>query len=349
MKNRWMRLKSAPYFTGLTLFGIILLLNIIIQTPVKFFTANNINSIVAKNMPLMIITISQGFLMMSGVIDFSVGVQVSLSNVIAIMVPQTFGTPVWVGWLLGVAGCVAISLINGLITTYLRIPTLLSCYAMVFVVKGLNVLIMPKPQGTIPAVIYRTYDSVLLGFFPFSALVLVAVLLFWAYLRRTRFAKALYATGGNLLHAYSSGVNTSATRMKTYLIAGVLNGIAGLCMTAMTASGDPNAGEVYGLKTVAACILGGITLSGGWGSVYCALYGALVLILTQNGVSQLFNVMCRRIPNFSVTTYWQNFASDLIILLALVLTVFTNRAMLNSIKQGMKYISKKEEAKPDEA
>ena len=126
--------------------------------------------------------------------------------------------------------------------------------------------------------------------------------------------------------------------MKTYLIAGVINGIAGLCMTAMTASGDPNAGEVYGLKTVAACILGGIALSGGWGSLSCAFFGALILVLTQNGVSQTFNLLCRRISGFSVTTYWQNFASDMIILLALVLTVFANRAMMNSFRQQMKYL-----------
>lgn len=345
MKKSLLRLKSAPYFSGLMIFLFIFALNVVIQTPEKFFYVNNINTIIAKNTPLILITMSQGLLMMSGVVDFSVGAQVSLGNVIAIMLPQTFGTPLWVSWVLAVLACVAVSLFNGLITTYLRIPVLLSCYAMVFVVKGLNVLIMPKPQGTVPSYIYKTYDSLLLGFLPFSALILAGVLLFWVYLKRTRFGRALYATGGNLRHAYSSGVNTSATRMKTYLIAGVINGIAGLCMTAMTASGDPNAGEVYGLKTVAACILGGIALSGGWGSLSCAFFGALILVLTQNGVSQTFNLLCRRIPGFSVTTYWQNFASDMIILLALVLTVFANRAMMNSIKQQIKYLALREEKK----
>ncbi len=339
MKRLLYRLKTAPYFTGLILFLTILALNVVIQTPARFFSAANINSLVAKNLPLILITMSQGLLMMSGVIDFSVGVQVSLSNVIAIMIPQSLGLPIWVGWLCAVAGCVAVSAFNGFITTYLRIPVLLSCYSMVFVVKGLNVLIMPKPQGSVPPVIYKTYDSVLLGFLPFSALILAAVLLFWLYLKRTAFAKALYATGGNLRHAYSSGINTSAVRMKVYLIAGVINGIAGLCMTAMTASGDPNAGEVYGLKTVAACILGGISMSGGWGTLSCALYGALLLILTQNGVSNLFNFLSRAIPGFSVTNYWQNFASDLIILLALILTVFTNKAMMGSIKKQADYLA----------
>ncbi len=339
MKKALYKMKSAPSFTGLILFLVILCLNIAIQTPVKFFMASNINSILAKNLPLILITLSQGLLMISGVIDFSVGVQISLSNVIAIMIPQTFGAPIWLGWLCAVGGCVAISLFNGVVTTYLRIPVLLSCYAMVYVVKGLNVLIMPKPQGTVPAVIYKTYDSLLLGFIPFSALILAALLLSWLYIKRTRLAKAIYATGGSLLHAYSSGINTSATRMKVYAMAGVLNGVAGLCMTAMTASGDPNAGEVYGLKTVAACILGGIAMSGGWGTLSCALYGALILILTQNGVSNLFNLMCRMIPGFSVTTYWQNFASDLIVLIGLVLTVFTNKAMLGSIKKQVNYLA----------
>ena len=68
-------------------------------------------------------------------------------------------------------------------------------------------------------------------------------------------------------------------------------------------------------------------------------------MLTQNGVSQTFNLLCRRIPGFSVTTYWQNFASDMIILLALVLTVFANRAMMNSIRQQIKYLALREEKK----
>lgn len=344
MKKFLNRIKATPYFSGLILFLFIVLLNVIIQTPAKFFTAKNINSIIAKNLPLILITLSQGLLMMSGVIDFSVGVQVSLSNVIAIMIPQTFGVPIWFGWLCAVVGCVVISLFNGMVTTYLRIPVLLSCYAMVFVVKGLNVLIMPQPQGSVPSFIYKTYDSILFGFIPFSSLILVAVLLFWVYIKKTKFARYIYATGGNLQHAYSSGVNTSATRMKVYLISGIINGIAGLCMTAMTASGDPNAGEVYGLKTVAACILGGISMSGGWGTLSCALYGALILILTQNGVSHLFNLMSRTIPGFSVTTYWQNFASDMIILLALILTVFTNKAMVGSITKQAKYLALGEKA-----
>lgn len=339
MKRTIYKLKSSPSYPGLTLFLVILVMNIVIQTPGRFFMAANLNSILAKNMPLILITLSQGLLMLSGVIDFSVGVQVSLSNVIAIMIPQTFGTPIWLGWLCAVAGCVLISLFNGFVTTYLRIPVLLSCYAMVYVVKGINVLIMSKPQGTVPSVIYKTYDSLLLGFLPFSALILVSVLLFWGYLRRTAFSKAIYSTGGSITHAYSSGINTSATRMKVYAIAGLFNGLAGLCMTAMTASGDPNAGEVYGLKTVAACILGGIAMSGGWGSLYCALYGALVLILTQNGVSSLFNLLSRVIPNFAVTTYWQNFASDMIILIGLIMTVFSNKAMLRSMKEQMKYLT----------
>ena len=336
MKEAFRKLKKTPAFTGLILFLIILLLNILIQTPGKFFTALNINSLMAKNMPLILITLSQGLLMMSGVIDFSVGVQISLSNVVAIMIPQTFGAPLWVGWTCAVLACVLISLFNGFVTTYLRIPVLLSCYAMVYVIKGINVLIMSKPQGSIPSVIYKTYDSVLFGFLPFSTLILIVVMLGWVYLKRTKFAKAIYATGGNIAYAYASGVNTSAVRMRVYAMAGVINGIAGLCMTAMTASGDPNAGEVYGLKTVAACILGGIAMSGGWGTLSCALYGSLILILTQNSVSNLFNYFSRTIPGFSVTSYWQNMASDLIILVGLILTVFINKVSLPSAKKRLK-------------
>jgi ribose/xylose/arabinose/galactoside ABC-type transport system permease subunit len=141
--------------------------------------------------------------------------------------------------------------------------------------------------------------------------------------------------GGNERNAYANGINIVATKLKMYLLEGIYVGIAGFCLTAMTGAGNPIMGESYGLRSISACILGGVSLAGGWGTMACALYGSGFLVLIQNTVFQIFNLLPRIIPGFKATSYWQNFVSDSIILIGLAATVFTNKVQRNALKEGI--------------
>jgi ribose/xylose/arabinose/galactoside ABC-type transport system permease subunit len=252
------------------------------------------------------------------------------------MLPTMFpGFPLPLAWLIALVGAVAIALCHGAIVAVLRIPPLLTSFCMIYIVKGINLLIMPKPQGKVPPVIYQNYDRNLLGFLPVSALVLVFCYLIWAYLRRTTTIKHVYAVGGSERNAYANGINTTSTKLKMYALEGVYVAFAGFCLTAMSAAGNPIMGESYGLRSISACILGGVSLAGGWGTMACAHYGAGFLVLIQNTVFQLFNLLPRLIPGFVATSYWQNLVSDSIILLGLVATVFTNKAQAAALKEGL--------------
>jgi ribose/xylose/arabinose/galactoside ABC-type transport system permease subunit len=206
---------------------------------------------------------------------------------------------------------------------------------MIYIVKGINLLIMPKPQGKIPSVIYLTYDKIFFGFIPFSALVILFAYLMWFYLRHTPTMKHVYAVGGNERNAYANGINTVVTKIKMYILEGVFIGIAGLCLTAMSAAGNPIMGESYGLRSISACILGGVSLAGGWGTMACALFGSGFLILIQNTVFQLFSLLPKIIPGFVATSYWQNLVSDSIVLVGLAATVFTNKVQRDTFKAGL--------------
>ncbi len=336
MRNALLRAKRSPAYTGFVLFIIVLIINLVIQTPFKFFSMDNISLLFAKNTPLVLVTMGQLLLMLLGIIDISIGVQMSLANVLSVMLPILFpGMPLVVAWLLAFGAVVGIATLNGVIVSYLRIPPLLAGFAMIYIVKGLNLLIMPKPQGSVPEVIYKTYDSALLGVIPFSAVVIVIAVLIWMYLKKTPVMRHVIAVGGNERNAYATGINTQLTKVKMYAMAGVFTAAAGLCLTAMSGSGNPIMGEPYGLRSICACILGGVALAGGWGTMACALYGSGFLILIQNTVFQIFNLLPQIIPGFTATTYWQNLVSDGIILLGLVATVFTIKAQRDALKEGI--------------
>ncbi|HVI40166.1 MAG TPA: ABC transporter permease [Anaerovoracaceae bacterium] len=336
MISQFESFRRSPAFTGFVLFSLVLLLNIALQGPENFFTASNFGLLLEKNTPLILVTMAQAMLMLLGMIDISIGVQLSLVNVIAIMLPQELGVPWPIAWAAGILSVMLIAAINGLFVAYMRIPSLLSSFAMIYIVKGINVIIMSKPQGTVPEVVWRTYSSEIGGVIPITFLIIAIIFLLWIYMKKTSYMKHVYAVGGNERNAYASGINPARVKMKAFLISGFITGIAGLCLTAMSASGNPLMGEAYGLKSIAACILGGIALSGGWGTMSCALFGSGFLVLIQSSVYYLFKLLYVWIPGFQVTTYWQNLVSDGIILLGLVATIFTAQTQRAAFKTGLK-------------
>lgn len=333
MKQLYSKFKKSPAFIGFILFTMMLILNLIIQGPASFFAVKNIASLFKNNTPLILITMGQLMLMLVGVIDISLGFQMSLANVLAIMIPIFMPSiPLPLAWLLAFIIVVLVATLNGIIVSFTRIPPLLAGFAMIYVIRGVNVLIMPRPQGVVPPIIYQTYDLRVFGFIPFSFFILLGAFLFWAFLKRTKFMKHVYAVGGNERNAFASGINTKWVKVKVYVVAGCYTALAGLALTAMTASGNPIMGESYGLRSISAAIIGGVSIAGGWGTMSSAFYGAGFFIIIQNVVFRIFSALPRYIPGFSATTYWQNLVFDIIVLLGLVITILSMRHQENRIK-----------------
>lgn len=336
MRQLFAKFRKSPAFVGFVLFVLMLVLNIVIQGPESFFSVRNIGSLFKNNTPLILVTMGQVMLMLVGVIDISIGLQMSLANVLAIMLPIYFpAIPLPLAWLLAFLIVVLVAAINGIVVSFTRIPPLLAGFAMIYIIKGINILIMPRPQGSVPPIIYQTYDMRVLGFIPFSAFVLLGAYLFWAYLKRTKLLKHVYAVGGNERNAFASGINTPWVKVKMYIVAGCYTGLAGLALTAMTASGNPIMGESYGLRSISAAIIGGVSIAGGWGTMASAFYGAGFFVIIQNVVFRIFSMIPRYIPGFTATTYWQNLVFDIIVLFGLVTTILSMRHQENRVKKEL--------------
>lgn len=333
LQRKWASFRRQPAFTGFCLLMAVLVLNIIIQTPSKFFTANNIRILCSKNAPLILTCMGQAVLMMCGLLDLSTGIQLAFVNVITIMIPQELGVPVALGWIAGLLGGVLVSAFCGFCIVKLRLPAMLTTFSITYIIKGVNVLIMSEPQGKVDKIIWKTYDSMVLGIIPFAALIILLVLLIWQYIRRTPFGKHIYAVGNNPRNAYAIGINPEKIQMEAFIIKGFIVGLAGLCLTASNASGNPLQAEEYGLRSLSACILGGMNF-GGWGSMSCGLLGGSFLVIVQNTVYYLFNFLTKAISGLMINSYWQNLVSDIIIFLGLMATIITTKAQRETLKQG---------------
>jgi ribose transport system permease protein len=327
------RFRRTPAFAGFTLFLFVFVLNILVQGPGQFFSARSLNTLFSKNMPLLLTTMAMAPLLIAGTLDISIGIQLALVNVVSIMVAQEWGVSLFVGFAMGMVASLLASALCWMLVSVVRLPAMLASFSLIYIVRGVNVLVMPNPQGRVPAAFYKTYDSLIGGVIPFSALILILVLVVWLYLMRTKFGRNIYAVGGNPRNAFAAGINPVWVQFEAFMIKGVIAGLAGISLTLMTASGNPLQGEAYGLRSLSACIIGGLGF-GGWGSMACAVFGAGFLVMIQNTVYYFFNLLFRLIPGFTVTSYWQNLVSDVIIFLGLLMTIVTAKGQREALKQG---------------
>ena len=344
VKASYSRFSRSPAFAGFILFLFALILNIALQGPTNFFSPSGLSVLFSTNIPFLLIVIAQGILLMSGTMDISIGIQLALVNVVTIMTVQEWGVHFVVGSMFGITAALVASVVIWFMISILRLPDLLAGFAMTYIVRGVNIFIMNIPQGSIDRALFRAYNSLLLGFIPASAIALVLVLLVWSYFKRTAFGTHIYAVGANPQNAYAAGISPVRVQFQAFMIKGFITGIAGICLTLMTASGDPLTAEAWGLRSLAAAIIGGFTF-GGWGTVACAVFGAGFLIMIQNSVYFFFSLLGRLIPGLWITSFWHNFIADAIIFLGLLTTIITVRGQRESLRINLeKHYMKRGEA-----
>ena len=334
LKDAFRQFRRTPAFTGFSLFIVAIILNALVQGPAKFFSPRSFNTLLSTNLPFLLVVMGQSVLLIVGTLDISIGIQLALVNVVVIMTIQEWGVSFWAGCLFGILASVVISLILWVCVSIFRLPALLASFSMTYIIKGINLLIMSVPQGKIEKIYYRTYDKLLFGFIPVSLLILLFALLIWAYFKRTRFGTNIYAVGSDRRNAFAAGISPKVVTLQAFMVKALFVGLGGICLTLLTASGNPIQAEDYGIKSLSAAIIGGLGF-GGWGSMACGLFGGGFLIIIQNTVYYFFTLLYKMIPGFSVTTYWHNFVSDIIIFLGLLMTIVTAKEQRESLKQGI--------------
>jgi ribose transport system permease protein len=249
-----------------------------------FLDPNNLLNIVRQTAMIAIMAVGMTFVLSAGEIDLSIGAVAGLTSVTTALALAKFGL---IGGICGgVLTGIVVGTVNGLLTTRVGIPSFLVTLAMMGIAKGAAMWV--SATAAVP-ILNKTYYSV----FGSGNLGPVPGLLIWALiaaaighvaLRKTTFGRKVLATGGSETAARFTGIKTHNIKMQVLVISSVTAALAGMLYAGRLRSGRFQLGEGDELSVIAAAVLGGTSLFGGFGSVVGSIMGALMIGLINNGL-----------------------------------------------------------------
>jgi ribose transport system permease protein len=240
-------------------------------------TPNVVQTAANKGVLLAFVAMAQSLVVMTAGIDLSVGMVFTLTNCLASAL--VFGSAAQVG--LGIVAVLLVGLlcgaINGLIVIYGRLQPIVATIATSAAYFGVALWIRPTPGGQVDEDLSEALTGKLFDLVPASLVaLLVVVVLIWIPYSRSTIGRAAYAAGSSEAAAYMSGVPIRRAKFTAYTLSGLLASIGGLYVTFFTQTGDAAyaSGNAYTLYSIAAVVLGGVSLFGGSGSAIGAIFGA---------------------------------------------------------------------------
>ena len=219
-----------------------------------------------------------GVLMIAGDFDLSVGNNYIFSSIVTAQL-ATNGMNVWVAALIGLLIGTGIGLLNGLLTLWLKIPSFITTLgtsffwlAATFFVHGAS------SQSFTPDPAFATLTAGSVGVIPATFLwwVVLAVA-FWGLLERNRIGNHIFAAGGNKQAAVATGVRVNRTKLLAFALAGTTAALGGILAASYIGNIAPSNGEALPLEAIAACVIGGLALTGGRGTILGTVLGSALI------------------------------------------------------------------------
>jgi ribose transport system permease protein len=276
------------------------------------FTLYELNTDTAAAMTLILAATGQTIVLMRGGIDLSIGGMISLGTAIA---ATRFGQdPTNIAlWSVGIVVLgFLVGSVNGLLISVLKLQPFLVTLATWSILSGCALLLLPVDGGSFPGwwigIGYMEWLGVAAPVW-----LLIVLLLFWYWFARTSAGIEIRATGSNEKSAFLSGVSVLRVNLVTYGLSGAFAALAALYLTTQVGAGSPTIGKDYVLPSVAAAVVGGVSLFGGKGTLIGTVIGAFILTLIGNLVF-----------SFHVSNYWQPVVSGLVLLIAVLTSSLAN-------------------------
>ncbi|RFU49851.1 ABC transporter permease [Paraburkholderia sp. DHOC27] len=275
-----------------------------------FLTWGNIADVLRQSSINGILAVGMTYVVLTGGIDLSVGSTLALAGMVsASVVTGAHPHGIALGLFAGLAVGAAVGAVNGIVVARLAVPSFVATLGMLSVARGLTFIYNDgMPIADLPNGLLTVGTGTLAGI-PVPVIVFAAVVaLFWFALRYTTYGRYVYAVGGNVRSAKTSGISTRKIIFSVYMLGGLLAGLAGIVLAARTTSALPQAGLSYELDAIAAVVIGGTSLSGGSGSLGGTVVGALLIGVINNGLNLL-----------GVSSYYQQVVKGIIIVGAVLL------------------------------
>lgn len=309
-----------------------------------FLTLRNAMNILVAITPVLLLGLGQTFVIISAGIDLSVGWVMSLASVVsahAIRASFNAGAPLFLaatlGFLAAVAASAGVGLVNGLIIAKLKVPAFIVTLGSSFIVRGMALLFSENTTVIgLPADI-RDYGNESLfyivhgeggGFYAFDrpdvtgamlrqmdriftwpvVITAIVVIICMFILNRTQFGRHTYAIGGNMQAALRTGIPVDRHIIKLYMLSSVTAGIAGFLSTLRFTAGSAVIGDPLLLSSIAAVIIGGVSLFGGAGSIIGTVIGALIIAVLTTGLVMM-----------NVQAFWQFIVVGAVVIIAVLI------------------------------
>ena len=280
-----------------------------------FLSPYNLRTVLLEITTNMYIALGMTLVMVLGGIDLSVGSIVAMSGTLTVGLMVFNHVPLWLAVTLGLALGGVTGLISGLVVAFFKLPSFIVTLAMLNVARGVAYVYSGGHSTRMMDPTFTGVGSGYLWVFPLPVLYMVALIaVFVVLLNRTKFGTYIYAIGGNRESARLSGVPIKKVEIITFTISGILAAFAGLVLSARMFSGQPSVGIGYELDAIAACVLGGASLSGGIGRISGTFFGAIVIGIISNGLVLI-----------DVSSFWQLVVKGIIILIAVIIDSMKGR------------------------
>lgn len=295
--------QAIPAYVILT--AIIVIISIVSPS---FRKVGNIRNIIAQCAVLAIVAIAQSNVLFIGGIDMSVSSIISFST-IAVAMFSSSGTLGLIGSLaLALAVGAFTGLVNGIGVVKFRIPAMIITISTQALLKGICLILMPSSGGRVNAE-FAKFLKMRFGVFNVSAIIAIALYVVFFFLYHyTRFGRKMYAVGNGEIYASQSGISVNRTIVGAYVMSGLISALAGIVLSARIATGNPLVGDSYAMSSVAAAVVGGISMNGGIGTILGALAGAVIMSLINNVIN-----------NMGISPYFQYITKGLVLVLSLLI------------------------------
>jgi rhamnose transport system permease protein len=295
---------------GISIFILILVIAVTLRAP-SFLTVDNFRDILLNISILAIVALAQTMVILSHGIDLSVSSMIGLvAMMVAFVVKQNPEMPVLLAVLLGMGLGSVLGTFNGLIITFGKVPPIIATLGTLSIYRG---LVFYYSQGTwinsfeLPASFKLLSKGTPLGLPNMVIIAIVAAVVVYYFLNYTRTGRDIYAVGSNPDAAQFSGIRQQRITFLVYLISGLLCGLAAVLWASRFESAQTNTALGFELQSVAASVVGGVSISGGVGTVPGVLLGALLLGIIQNSLTLI-----------RISPFWQLAAQGLLILIAVI-------------------------------
>lgn len=247
-----------------------------------FATATNLANLSRQMVVLSLVAVGQFLVVLTGGIDLSVASVVKLTTIVSAIVMDGSDARAVPAIALALVIGLATGVLNGLVVTRLRVPPFIATLGSLAALEGFALLITSVPKGRVAPILSAFYGLKVGPIFGVVALAVLVWVIVWFALGKTAWGRHVYAVGGNPDVARLSGIRTERVRFSTYVGSGFLAAMGGLVTAIGAGVGDPNAGFGIEFESLAAVVVGGVSLFGGRGRLAGVLGGVLLLGMLRN-------------------------------------------------------------------